>query len=45
MNAKQFRAAVTRDIYSDFELHEVRARRSINRDATKRGPVMELLLR
>lgn len=38
-------AARTREVYEDFEQIEVSARRAVNCDAKKRGPVTELLLR
>ena len=34
-----------RDLYSDFDLHEVTALRPINRDKGGRGPVAELLIK
>ncbi len=34
-----------RDIYKDYRLDTVQAARAINRDATKRGPVSELVVR
>jgi DNA adenine methylase len=33
------------DIYKEFRLDTVQAARAINRDATKRGPVSELVVR
>ena len=34
-----------RDLYKDFKIIEVQAKRSINSDATKRGAVTELLIK
>lgn len=36
---------VTRELYAEFELHEVRARRSINSDGAGRGKIGELIIR
>ena len=33
-----------RDAFAGFEIHEVKARRSVNCDASKRGPVGELVI-
>lgn len=33
-----------RELYADFEIHEVQARRAINCDASKRGPVGEIVV-
>lgn len=35
---------IVRELYEGFEIHEVKARRSINRDGGKRGPVGELII-
>ena len=34
-----------RELYSDYEMHTVRARRAVNSAAEKRGPVEEVLIR
>ena len=34
-----------KEIYADYEIHEVKANRSINSDAEKRGEVSEVLIR
>ena len=38
-------AAFIRELYQGFDVREVYATRAINRDATKRGPIAELLVR
>lgn len=35
---------IVRELYAGFEMHEVQARRSVNRDGKKRGPVGELII-
>lgn len=35
---------IVRDLYAGWETHKVQARRSINRDGDKRGPVGELII-
>lgn len=35
---------IVRDLYAGWEIHKVEARRSINRDGNKRGPVGELII-
>ncbi len=37
--------ALTRELYKGFELHEVQARRSVNRNGNGRGKVGELIIR
>lgn len=37
-------APLVRELYQDFELHTVGARRSINSDATKRGKINEIVV-
>lgn len=37
--------AMTRELYADFELHEVKARRSVNSNGAGRGRVGELIIR
>ena len=35
---------VVRDLYRDFDIHTVRARRAINRDGSKRGQITEVVV-
>ena len=36
--------ALVRELYQSFEINEIPARRNINKDANKRGPIKELLI-